>query len=747
MFEDAQQPTGAPVDRANQATEIGGDHVGGTSDNPQFEGNVALRRGDQFLGSRTLTYDKKDNTYLAKGDVRYQDAGMRLVAESAQGNQDTDTHHIEDVKYQLVSRRGNGGADHIDMHGAQGALFGATYSTCPPEDRGWELRAERIDVDTEAGTGVAHNAVLRIGKVPVLYVPWFPFPIDNRRSTGLLYPSISMSGKNGFDYRQPYYVNLAPNYDLTLIPRLMTNRGFQLGTEFRYLTDGGGGIFNAAYLPSDKLTSRDQVEETAEFIANGYPLSNRRGKDRSAFSFIGKQSIFPGWEARANIKWISDPRYLEDFSKNLYEASPFMLTSAIGLFGHGTNWTAGFAADHHELADYTLREGNMPHDRLPRAWVNWDQPLGRWLSAGIDAEAVRFHHPTRAGGSRLDVKPFISMPLSGASWFATPTLAWRYTGYQLDERLAATLGQESPSRSLPIASLDAGLFFDRETTIQGQSFLQTLEPRLFYLRVPYRDQSNLPLFDTRPLTFSWGQLFRDNRYTGADRQTDANQVTLAVSTRLLRQSDGREKLSASFGQIRYFDDSRVTVPGESPVERGKSAWIADATYAINDRWSAGASYQWDPKFRRKDLASFRARYLIGDTGIVNLGYRYRRDLLEQVDFSVLYPLTPAWSVVGRYYFSLKDRQLLEGIIGLQWDNCCMAVRLVGRRYVSNTLGELNNGIKLEIELKGLGSAGPDTESRLRRAILGYYREDLYLVPPSGASDNNRDDDHPLDNMP
>ena len=252
------------------------------------------------------------------------------------------------------------------------------------------------------------------------------------------------------------------------------------------------------------------------------------------------------------------------------------------------------------------------------------------------------------------------------------------------------------------------------------------------------------------MTFSWGQLFRDNRFSGADRQTDANQLTMAVTSRLIRESDGREKLSASLGQILYLEDSRVGLRSTTPVlESGRSAWVADASYAINDRWNIGASYQWDPKYGRKDLASLRTRYLIGDEGIVNLGYRYRRNLLEQVDFNFLYPLTPAWSMVGRYYYSLQDRQLLEGIAGVQWDSCCMAVRLVGRRYLHNREGELNNSIQLEIELKGLGSAGPDTESRLRRAILGYQREDLYLVPPSEASGNDDEgqDDTPPDLMP
>ena len=743
-FADAQQSSAIAGARVDQPTDIEGDQLSGTEASRQFEGNVALRRGDQFLGTDKLTFDSETGQYVATGSVRYQDSGMRLVADRAEGNQESDRHDLQNVRYQLVSRRGNGGASHIEMQGPQGALYGATYSTCPPDARSWELRAQRIDVNTDTGMGVAHNATLRVGKVPVLYVPWFPFPIDNRRRTGLLYPGIGSSGRNGFDYRQPVYLNLAPNYDATITPRLMSSRGLQLGAQFRYLTDAGRGTVEFAYLPSDKLAERERDDETAEFLANGYPLANRRDDDRAWFHFNGSQDLFAGWQARANLNWISDPRYLEDFSSNIDGLAPYSLYSDIGIYGHGRHWEAGVMADHQQLADYTLDDAILPHDRLPRAFLSVDQPLQPWLVAGLDAEAVRFQHPDRPGGSRLDFEPYLSMPLLGSSWFMTPKIAWRYTAYQLDDELAASLGNDAPTRSLPVASFDAGLFFDRSTGIGGTSYLQTLEPRLYYLRVPYRDQAGLPLFDTRPMTFSWGQLFRENRYTGADRQSDANQLTLAVSTRLLRQADGREKLSASLGQIRYFDESRVTVPGEVPVERGKSAWVADASYAVNDRWSVGGSYQWDPKFRRKDLASVRTRYLIGDDGIVNLGYRYRRDLLEQVDLSFLYPLTPAWSLVGRYYYSIHDSQLLEGIAGVQWNSCCMAVRLGGRRYLHNRLGELGNSIQVEVELKGLGSAGPDTESRLRRAILGYYREDLYLVPPSQASD---DDANSLDVVP
>jgi LPS-assembly protein len=776
-FEDAHtQPGATPEQRPTLPTDIEGDQFSGTQEQPIVQGNVALTRGDQFLGADSLTFDTNTNRYTAQGDVRYQDSGMRLVADSAEGDQNADSHDVRNVRYQLIRRRGNGGAEQIQLQGSQGSMYDSTYSTCPPSQRMWELQADRIDVDTAEGTGVARNAVLRVGKVPVLYVPWFPFPIDDRRRTGLLYPSISMNSRNGFDWRQPIYFNLAPNYDDTLEPRLMTNRGLMLSNEFRYLTRSGRGTLNLSYLPSDDLTDRERDDE----IAEGIPEENRREDDRASFRFSGFENINRTWQARTNLNWISDARYLEDFSNRLDGATPSAIRSDLGIYGRGRDWNAGLMSDHLQLTDYTIREFQLPYDRLPRAYANWERALFPWLTASISSEAVRFQHidsERRPGGSRLDIKPSISLPFEGAGWFVRPSLAWRYTSYALEEDLASSIANsrasqaaeeqgipvtpelvaqfydEKPARSLPIASIDAGLFFDRETSIGGTSFLQTIEPRLFYLNVPHENQDALPVFDTGAMSFSWGQLFRDNRFSGADRQSDANQLTIALTSRFIRQDDGREKLTVNFGQIRYFDDSLVGLRLTDPiVERGKSAWVADANYAINDRWNIGASYQWDPKYSRSNLTSIRTRYLIGDDGIVNLGYRYRRDpssgddLLKQVDFSFLYPLTPSWSLVGRYYYSLLDDpardidpKLLEGIFGVQWDSCCLAARLVARRYIRNRTGELNDAIQFELELKGLGSAGPDTEGRLRRAILGYDRDDLYLVPPPEARTVDDDD--------
>ncbi|WP_083491287.1 LPS-assembly protein LptD [Stenotrophomonas terrae] len=768
-----EAPPADPVAAANREqlpTDIEGNELTGTSTIPQYQGNVLLKRGDQFMGADTLRMDTETGNYIAEGNVRYSDSSIRMVAERAEGNQETDSHKISDIRYQLVSRRGNGSADSVDLQGSTGQMHHSSYTTCDPSQPIWKLVAPQIDVDNEEGFGTARNAVLRIGKVPVLYAPYFKFPIDDRRMTGLLYPKLSMSGRNGFDYAQPIYFNLAPNYDDTLTPRYMSQRGLMLNNEFRYLYSGGRGQLDTAYMPNDSL----------------------RDRDRGTAAFSGYHNIDKHWQARANMAWVSDERYVEDFANRLNGITASNLRSNIGLYGTGRAWTAGIMADEWQLTDYTLTESSLPYSRQPRLFATWDENFGHWFEAGVYAEAVRFTHDdvhykngpsldysrnglskAMPGGSRLDIKPYVSMPLAGASWYITPTLAWRYTAYDLERGLADDIrarqlraagidpatatpeqlrGNTSPSRSMPIASIDMGLFFDRETTLGGKSYLHTLEPRLFYLNTPYRDQSDLPLFDTRAFTFSWGQLFRDSRFTGADRQNDANQLTTALTTRLIRQADGREKLSASIGQITYFEDSQVTVnPGDPVVSESKSAWVADVNWALTDRWTLGTTYQWNPKFRKEDLASVRARYLLPDDGVINLSYRYRgnpttgQDQLKQADFSFLYPINPRWSIVGRYYYSMLDSKPLEIIGGVQWDSCCLAVRALARRYVKNREGDLNNSFQIEFVLKGLSSVGQDTDRTLRRAILGYNRDDLYLVPPSNIEAN--DDDYDPNQIP
>src|SRR5690606_16348436 len=323
-----------------------------------------------FLSADNLSIDAAAGTYAAEGSIRYQDSGMRIVAERLQGNQDQDTHSIEDVSYQLIDRRGSGGAERAELAGEQGSLIGSTYSTCPPGERLWELRSRQIDIDMEEGFGTARGATLHLGKVPVLYVPWFKFPIDDRRKTGLLYPAIGYNSRNGLDWAQPIYLNLAPNYDMTLEPRLMTRRGILLGTEFRYLTESGRGVLDLEYIPSDDLASRERLREIGEVPI----VENRRKEERGLFRYRGQHRLNDAWQARANLNWMSDPRYLEDMSGSLADAAPSAIGSTAGLYGRGRYWSASLSADYRVLSDYTLRRERLPYYRAPRAFWNWERP-------------------------------------------------------------------------------------------------------------------------------------------------------------------------------------------------------------------------------------------------------------------------------------------------------------------------------------------------------------------------------------
>ena len=733
-------------------TTIEGDRLSGTSSTPTYQGNVALTRGDQFLGADRLHMETDTGNYIAEGHVRYRDASFRLVAERAEGNQETDTHKVTDIRYQLVDQRGNGTARSVDIQGQVGHLHHSTYTTCDPSHPFWQVDARQIDVDNTEGFGVAHHARLRVANHNVLYVPWFKFPTDDRRLTGLLYPTIKVSGRSGFSYIQPIYLNLAPNYDATLYPQFMSKRGVMLDNAFRYLYHHGEGTLWGAYLPNDKL----------------------RHTDRGRFQFTGNHTVDANWQARASLNWVSDTHYMEDFSRRLEGlVATSTLQSTVGMYYTGPTLGASLSLDRWQLTDYSLDKTALPYNRMPRLLMDWQRPLTNWLIVGLQAEGVHFNHddvysslptgianhPIRQitrpydAGDRLDLKPSLSLPFYGASWYITPTLAWRYTQYAISQAQADRMmtRDQTPSRQLPIASVDSGLYFDRQTRVFSQDYLNTFEPRVYYLYVPYRDQQALPVFDTRASTFSWGQLFRDSRYTSADRQNDANQLTIAATSRWLHQDTGHEQFKLSVGEIFYIKNTRTNLDphSQNEIDHGRSAWVADIGYNVNDRWTIGAAYQYNPTFRRKELASVRMRYLFGTEGVFNLAYRYRRNVtdgtnqIKQADLSWLYPWSPRWSVVGRYYYSLLDRRPLELLSGVQWDNCCVAFRLLARHTVTNRDGKMGNSIQFELLFKGLSSVGQNTDHTLRRAILGYVHDDLYLVPPSSPPPSDRFDPHQM----
>ena len=665
-----------------------------------LEGDVTLTRADQILAADRLRYTHSASSYRAEGDVRYRDSGVAITATSAEGNISTDQTRLADVRYQLVALRGNGQAQSAALEGPRGEFKGVDYSTCDRPDPSWVLRSEQLNIDRETGIAKVRNATLRIGDVPVFWLPYASFPIDDRRRSGFLYPSIGSNGNTGVDLRAPYYLNIAPNMDATLIARVLGRRGIMLGAEYRYLFDRHAGQIEGDWLPEDDLTGDDR--------------GSARLQHRSQFNDV--------WGLYADINHVSDDRYFEDFGDSLSATSTRLLPSQVTLAGRGTFWRAAVAAERWDITDPLVPDSAEPYRRLPRATYRWRQPVLEWLELSLAAEAVAFSHSDRADATRYDLMPAITVPLERSWGYLRPQMAWRETGYSLDREFT-TLGfnDRSPSRGVPIGSLDAGLLFERDTAFFGSRFLQTLEPRLYYLNVPREAQDDLPIFDTQELTFSFAQLFRPNRFSGADRQGDANQATLALTSRLYESDSGRERLSASIGQIRYFEAQQVQLPGQPPLDVSGSAYVGDLQLSLSDRWGVGITQQWDPNIDATLVSGIRALWRGQRGALANIAYRYRRDVLEQTDASFVIPLTPQWKAIGRWNYSLRDESTLEALAGAEWENCCIAARLLGRHYVRNREGEKNNAIYFELELKGLASLGRDSGKFLQQAIVGYDR--------------------------
>ncbi len=709
-----------------------------------LEGNVKVDRADQRIQSDVADYNDDTTDFDARGNVRYQEVGQLVSSDHMRGNQNASTAIADNVAYQMLTNRGNGVATQGQMLDDQRSRYlNATYSTCDVGNHVWEIHAKDIRMDKETGEGVAHDATMYLYNVPFFWLPTFTFPINDDRKSGFLTPTIGNSSRSGFMVNAPYYLNLAPNYDATLDPRIYTDRGVMLAGEFRYLEPGSLGQFNFEYLPNDQ--GENDPDSTA----------NTEGKDRWLLKYNDHTQIYGPWSFNTSINLTSDQNYLRDFGNDLYTSSISQLVSSAYINGAGrwdkAYWNASFGADYYQNVDYSLPDFTVQYKRWPRATFNIDYPINNWLDVGANTEAVAFRKEDSVEGNRLDLYPYIQGDFRGSYWFVKPRVAYRYTAYDLignyqqygysnglTELLPAgtpspyTSG--SPTRSLPITSIDSGLIFDRSTSLFGTNYTQTLEPRLYYLYVPYRNQNNIPLFDTTLMSFDTWELFTPNTYSGADRQMNANNLSALLTTRLL-DDNGVERLSADFGQIRYFSQQRVQQPNgvntvTPPTNWSGSDYVLDLTTQLNDDWKVMTQYQWNPNTRLTDLGAVSLQMRIKTDGILNFSYRYRRypgsttPMLEQYDASMVYPVSDRWRLIGHWTYSVLDKKTVEADAGVEYDSCCVALKLIGRHYVNTydfttQLGSANTAIMLEVEFKGMGGFTGQSENTLRNGILGY----------------------------
>ena len=659
-------------------------------------GGVLLRRGDKLAGADAANFDPKQRALHLVGHVRYEDPATQILSDTAEFSYDSGRIVFAGAEFTLGSSNSRGSADKllINQQG-QLQLDQVSYTTCPPGSKDWELQADDIDLDTQRGVGTARDIKLRFKNVPILWAPYISFPIGDARKSGLLTPEIGSSNRSGTEIVVPYYWNIAPNYDATITPRLLTDRGVQVQTEFRYLTEINDGILTAEYLPDD-----DKLDRERHFLS------------------VDHRTLFRnGWRNRIDFREVSDNQYFEDLGGSLSQASITQLNQSVSLDWHNETMSFFGQAQNHQTLDDVILANEEPYQRLPQILFSgyWpDRFMG--LAAGINSELVNFDRDVGVTGWRFNVSPQLELPLGRPGWFIKPAVALDYTKYDLSNTLPGD--ETDPSRSLPIVSLDTGLILERAmASSKGSRRIQTIEPRILFVHIPHRDQDALPVFDTIMPDLNLVQLFRKNRFLGVDRIGETEQISVGITSRILDLSTGRELVTATIGQTRYLSDQQVTLPGGVPANSESSDYIAEVRFLLYQNLNFDFGHQWGGSNTTQSEA--RLQYRPTNNKVLNLAYRFRRNSIEQGDLSWSWPLSTKWNFVGRYNYSFRDQKVLEQFFGLEYESCCWGLRLFAREFISTRDGTSDSSIGLQLVLKGMASVGTAADKLLERGILGY----------------------------
>jgi LPS-assembly protein len=666
----------------------------GRAGDASLSGNVRIRMGQRLLAADQAEIDAAERSIRLEGSVEYLDPTLHVRGQG--GSFAAGAGQFEGAQFELTERGVRGAARDVRLRGESIIdLEGVSYTACPPDNDDWTLHAGRISINQQTRVGTGEDVKLEFKGATILYAPWITFPVGDVRKSGFLFPTIGSSSRTGTQVAVPYYWNIAPNYDATITTRYFSSRGLRVDPEFRYLTRRSEGVFNAEYL-------FDDLEKDGS---------------RSLLDLEHVTRLQPTTRLLVDAAHASDDQYFEDFGVGFEGTSITYLNRLAEARHDTTNWSLVARVQDYQILDPDLTDAEQPYSILPQVAA-----IGRWrdlapgLSATLRGEAANFDRDTGVTGVRADVEPALEWRAETRGTHLAASAAWRATSYSLTNAEPGV--DESPLRTVPTLSLDTGLVLERAAGSKGDR-LQTLEPRALFLYVPYRDQDDLPVFDSGLPDLNLVQLFRSNRYVGADRIGDANQLSIGLTSRLLDATGGRQYLSATLGQAFYFEDPRVRLPDEPVRERSSSDMIAELELSAFRNWNARLGYQWNPDLSQSERSEFYLQYRPASDRVVNAGYRFRRDLLEQVDVSAAWPITDQWRAYGRWVYSLDEDKALDQFVGLEYSSCCWAVRIVTRRFVSSRTGDIDTSVGLELELKGLSSVGQDNEAFLRDAIRGY----------------------------
>jgi LPS-assembly protein len=644
-----------------------------------LDGNVEIQAADKLIRADHINYDNNTGTVEMSGKVRLNTEIFRVDADKGQASTRNNQAQFTEIQYRIKEFSGRGMAKSLAIHDRTSATLNKlTYTTCPPGNEDWILKADKMRIDQQEEVGRATNVSLWFKDVPLMYLPEFSFPTGDKRKSGFLNPRLGQSTKMGTELHVPWYWNIAPNRDATIGLHQMSKRGSQLYTEYRHLHSNAETNLKFDYLNDD---INGQARYQTQLLHSG------KFSDR--------------WQVLANIKDVSDNEYFNDLGESLVGSNISFLPRYINL---QRNHSLGFLLIRaHEFQALDVAD---TYQRLPQIILDLESRNARYQFQG---ELTRFDHRDDVTlGTRLDLTPSVQYEWSNDAYFIKPAAYLRHTRYQLHN---TGIGQDKQlDRTTPIFSVDSGMFLERPLQLNGQSQTLTLEPRLFYLYAPYDDQSNIPIFDTTIPDFRFAGLFRKNRFVGPDRQSDANQLTLAVSSRLIDNTDNRERLRLSIGQTIYFDERNVTLPG-STVDFGD---YSDFTGEVEGQFTENSQFRvsglWDPDTSKVNKAVIAYGYKRDEKHHYNVSYRYQRELFEQTELSGRWRLGINWHGFAGWTYSLRDNQSIESALGFEYESCCWSIQVGARRYLSDNGTDKDNSVYIQLNLKGMTNVGSSVEA-------------------------------------
>jgi LPS-assembly protein len=738
-----------PVKRPGDAgppSFISGEQISGQTDlETVIEGNAELRRPGLTARGDRISHDPSTDIATFTGNVQVNAGGDRYTATGGQLQVDAFEGFFLRPTYRFLANGAHGSAERLNLLDPDRAtILNADYTTCRREDGDWRpdwiLRAERLDIDREAGEGRAEGAVLEFKGLPILPLPRMSFPLDDRRRSGWLPPTIGQDNKSGLDLSVPYYWNIAPNRDATFTPQGMLRRGVNATGEFRYLESQYRGQVRASVMPNDRLRQRDRWSLFAR----------HDGVLNTGLDGIGALGL------NLNLNRVSDGDYWSDFPR-----SGLSLTNRL-LANSGTlRWSRGdFSLSASALKWQTLQDVTAPivppYDRVPQLLGRWARTDTGGFDWSVDGDFTRFQgDPVRTlqpDADRALIHAQIARPFTRPWGFVTPKAQLHATRYRF-ERAPLAGGATSASRVLPTFSLDSGLVFERDASYLGRAFRQTLEPRLMYVYTPYRDQNALPNYDSGLYDFNFATIWAENAFAGHDRVVDNNMVTAGLTTRLLDPASGAEVVRLGVAQRYRFEGQRVTLPGGLPTDAGLSDIMLGASINWDPRWAFDTVVQYNPDTRRSTRTTIHARYSPGPYRTVGAAYRHQRDLKsESIDIGWQWPLADlfggrkelgatrgnsgggscgggAWYSMGRLNYSLSERKVVDAVAGLEYDAGCWIGRVVLEQLHTTTTSATRR-VMFQIEFVGLSRLGSNLMNTLRNNIPRYQPLREGVSPPS-----------------